>query len=708
MNSELKKVDRQIDPLDNFFSPKSIAVVGASTKPGKIGHELVKNVSQYEYKGKIFPVNPKAETILGLKCYSSISEIPEKIDLAIYAAPSNILPKLVEEAGKKGVKNAIIVSGGFKEMGETTASYEEELVSVATKYDMRIIGPNCIGVFDSETRLDTFFYPYDRMKRPIAGGISFMTQSGTFGLTFLEWATNSKTGIRRLVSLGNRCDVDEVDVIRYLGNDPLTKVIAVHLESISDGKKLVEVVKEVSGNKPIVVLKAVRTEEGSKAAKSHTGAIAGSYQVCISIFKQIGMIVAESFEELFDISKAIEKQTCAKGKNVTIVTNGAGPSVAAADLCHELGLIIGDYSINTLDKLRSSLPPYAVIGKYVDLTGSATSEDYMKTFEIISEDPNIDAILNFVVFLNPTISPDVVEVILGAQRQGKPIVNWATGGDYASRLILKLEEGGMPIYPTAERAVRAVHGLIKAGQLEKSKPPGKILAKKDEVEKIFKKAVVEGRDMLTEIESKDVLRAYGIRTTTEYVARTVSEAVTCASKLGYPVVLKVISPDITHKSDVGGVVTNLKNAEEVGEAFNEIMKNVKTSVPTVNIEGVLVQNQIPSGVEVIIGSTIDRDFGPIIAFGAGGIFVEVFRDLAFGLAPISEKEALNMISKTKASKLLEGFRGQPPADLNKLANLIMRVSFLSYDLPIVEMDLNPVIALADDCVVADARIRLKI
>jgi acetyltransferase len=697
----------QITNLNNFFSPRSIAIIGASSKPGKIGNELVKNVSQYEFKGRIYPVNPKAESILGLKCYPSITDVPETVDLAIYAAPSNILPKLVEEAGNKGVKNAIIVSGGFKEMGETTASYEDELVSTAQKYGMRVIGPNCIGVFDSESKLDTFFYPHDRMKRPKAGGISFMTQSGTFGLTFLEWATNSKLGIRRLVSMGNRCDVNEIDIIRYLGNDPLTKVIAVHLESISNGRELVKAIKEVSHKKPIAVLKAVRTEEGSKAAKSHTGAITGSYQVCVSIFNQLGMIVAESFEELFDICKAIEKQTCAKGKNVTIITNGAGPSVAAADLCHELGLSLGNHSEKTLDNLRSSLPPYAVIGKYVDLTGSATSEDYEKTFKIILEDPNIDTILNFVVFLNPPISPDVVDVILNMQNHGKPIVCWATGGDYANKLITKLEEGGIPTYPTSERTVRAAQGLIKAGQQKETEPIVQVDVNRDKVFQILDKASSEGRDILTEIESKEILRTYGIRTTSEYIANTVSEAINYASKLGFPVVLKVLSHDITHKSDVGGVVTNIRDEKEVSEAFNNILNNVKNTKPDAKIDGILVQNQIPKGIEVIIGSTIDNDFGPIIAFGAGGIFVEIFRDLAYGLAPVSKKEALNMISSTKASKLLKGFRGQQPADLNKLANLITKASFLSYELPIVEMDLNPVIITTSECTVADARIRVK-
>lgn len=449
------------DPLDNFFSPKSIAIVGASSKPGKIGNELVRNISRYKTDGRIYPINPKSEHILGLKCYPSITQVEDNIDLAIFVAQSSILPQLIEESGSHGVKNAIIVSGGFKEMGDERGHYQDQVMTNANKHSMRIIGPNCIGVFDSKSKLDTFFYPDDRMVRPGAGGVSFITQSGTFGLTFLEWATNSKLGIRRLVSLGNRCDVNEIDIVRYLGRDPLTKVIALHLESFSDGRQLIEEAKEVSLKKPIILLKTGRVE-GSKAAMSHTGSMTGSYQVCKSILSNSGMIMVETFEELFDISKAIEKQPFPKGKNITIVTNAAGPSVAASDLLHDLNLNMYEYNADTLKKLREILPTYAVIGEYVDLTGSATSEDYEKTFQILLEDPNIDVILNFVVFLNPQLSPDVVEAIAAAQDQGRPIVSWATGGEFAQKLISKLEELGIPTYPTSERAVKAIQGLIRA------------------------------------------------------------------------------------------------------------------------------------------------------------------------------------------------------------------------------------------------------
>ncbi|MEM3004898.1 MAG: acetate--CoA ligase family protein [Candidatus Bathyarchaeia archaeon] len=706
MQTDMPTSHQQRDPLDNFFSPRSVAIVGASSKPGKIGHELVRNISQYQYKGRVYPINPSAQEILGLKCYPSISLVQEKIDLAVFVAPSNILPKLAEEAGEQGVRNAIVVSGGFREMGEEKAAYQDQLVSVADRYGMRVIGPNCIGVFDSESRLDTFFYPHDRMTRPKPGGVSFITQSGTFGLTFLEWATSSSLGIRRLVSLGNRCDVDEVELVRYLGRDPSTKVIALHLESFSDGRSLVREARDVSARKPIVILKTGRVE-GSKAAMSHTGAVTGPYKVCRSILGRSGMIVADSFEHLFDISKAIEKQPAARGGCVSIVTNAAGPSVAASDLCYERGLTLGRYTAETLNKLRSSLPPYTVIGEYVDLTGSATSEDYQKTLQTVLIDPNVDILLNFVVFLNPPLSTDVVKVIAEAQGFGKPILNWATGGEFSQRLIRRLEDEGIPTYPTSERLVNAAQGLVEAGKRRVWGSSPEISADRRLADQVISKALSEGRNILSEVESKDLLRAYGISTTTEYIATTAAEACMYAKKIGYPVVLKALSPQITHKSDVGGVITNLRRPEEVSEAYEAIMMNIRSRRPEATVQGVVVENQLPPGPEFIIGGVADRDFGPTVAFGLGGIFMEALEDLSYGLAPVSEEEALDIISSTKASRLLQGVRGGLPVDRTRLADLLVRASLLIFEQPVAEMDLNPVIASGSECAVADARVRIS-
>jgi acyl-CoA synthetase (NDP forming) len=695
------------DSFDKFFCPATVAVVGASSKPGKIGHELFKNMSQYKFKGKVYPVNPNAKVILGKKSYPTIGKLPTRVDLAVFVAPSDTIPQLVEEAGQNGVKNAIVISGGFSEMGEGRAPNEDKLVSVLRDYGMRVIGPNCIGVFDSESHLDTFFYPHDRMSRPRAGGTSFITQSGTFGVTFLEWAANSRLGIRRLASLGNKCDVDEVDMIRYLARDPLTKVIAVHLESLSRGRELALAARTISTVKPLVVLKTGRTEQGAKAARSHTAAVSGSYEVCTSILGQSGMIVTDSFDELFNVTRAIEMQPAAQGKNIAIITNCAGPSVMAADLCAQRGLTIVPYvNAATADSLRS-LPPYGVLGDYVDLTGSATSKDYENTIQIALDDPAVNVLVVFVVFLNPTLTPDIIDVIARAQNRGKAVVCYATGGDYSKKLIRRLEEYGVPTYSTAEATIAAVHALVRAGKRRTWNPPPDVDADRKTASGVFKDAFSMGREMLTEIESKSILRAYGIQTTRERVAHSISEVEMLASEIGFPVVLKILSRDITHKSTAGGIITNVRNPREALDAFDQIVAAVKNQRPDASIDGVVIENQLAAGAEVIIGSTIDRDFGPVIAFGMGGVLVELFRDLSFSLPPLDRETALETISATKAYKLISAESGKASAGLQRLQDLLVKASRLVIEQPIAEMDLNPVMISSDECTVADARIRIS-
>ena len=698
-----------LHPFDKFFSPRSIAVVGVSSKPGKIGHEIFRCMLKSDFKGKVYPVG-RSESVLGIKCYHSISEIPDDIDLAVYALPAKIIPNLVEEAGIKGVRNVIIVSGGFKEIGGDGEKYEEQLIKIARKHGIRIIGPNCIGVFDGETRLDTFFYPPEKMKRPGPGRISFITQSGTFGVTFLEWASNSSLGVRRLVSIGNKCDVDEIELLEYLSKDPKTHVIALHLENISDGRRLIEVAKRISSKKHIVVYKSGRTESGAKAAMSHTGSLAGAYDIAISAFKQAGIIVSDSFEEMFDKSKALVRQSPANGSRIAIVTNCAGPSVAAADIAHEMGMTVG-LSQETIDKLRSILPPYANIGLYVDLTGSATSDDYRESLNVLLDDPNTDLVAVFVVFVNAAISPDVVEVIAESLSHGKPILCYATGGDYSINLINRLEKLGVCTYPTSERLMNAVAALVEAGKQkirQQESLASYVKADREVADEIIKRASSENRELLTEVESKEVLRAYGIKTTIDKVATTASEAASLASEIGFPVVLKILSPDIVHKSDVGGVVTNVRNLSEAREAFRLIINSVREKKPKAKILGVVVQNQVPSGVEVYVGSILDAQFGPVMAFGLGGIFTEIFKDVSFGLAPLTKQDALRMINETKVARILSGARGKPPADIKSLVDIMIRASFLTMEQKIREMDLNPVIASPSGCVVADARIRIKV
>ena len=453
--------------LDAFFKARSVAVIGASSRPGKIGHEILRNLALYEYKGRVYPINPKAKEILGLRCYPSVLDVPDEVDLAVIAVASEATPKVVEECGRKGVKAIVIVSGGFKELGGKYKEVEAEVVRIARRYGMRIIGPNCIGVFDGETRIDTFFQSRERMLRPPKGPIAFMTQSGTFGCTMLEWAAEAGLGISKFVSYGNRCDVDEADLIRYFGQDPDTRVIAIYLEGLADGRKFMEAAREVAPKKPIVVLKAGRTEAGSKAALSHTGWLAGSAAVYDAAFRQCGIIQAKNFEELFDMTKALALQPPAEGPRVAMVTNGAGPCVMAADALVERGLQLAQYEPATVEVLRAELPPFCIPGNPVDLTGSATSREYEVAMRALLEDPNVDLLMPFFVFQDTPLDERIIDVVAEMRSYGKPIVCCAAGGPYTREQARRLEELGVPVYPIPERAVAAAYALVAYGRVRR-------------------------------------------------------------------------------------------------------------------------------------------------------------------------------------------------------------------------------------------------
>jgi 3-hydroxypropionyl-CoA synthetase (ADP-forming) len=457
--------------FDKFFRPRSVAIIGASSVPGKIGYALLESMvnSEYEYKDKIFPVTLREKKIFGLKCYRSILDIPNHVDLAILIIPSKVIPKVIEECGEKGIRNVVIISGGFKELGGEFAEVEIKVKENAKKYGIRIIGPNCIGVFDGKTRFDTFFQPRNRMLRPKFGPLAFITQSGTFGCTILEAAAESPIGVSKFVSYGNRCDVDEADLIRYFHQDPSVKVIAIYVEGFDDGRKFVEAASEVSKDKPIVVFKAGRTEVGSKAAFSHTGYLAGSYEICVTALKQSGVIVVNSIEELFDVVKALVLQPTAKGRKVGMVTNGAGPCVTATDRCAELGLKVGTYSPHILKALKEKLPPYAFTTLIVDLTGSATTRDFQTAIELLLQDPNIDIVMPFIVFQDAPVGADIADVIPKLQSPVKPILCWASGGPYTRELIRKIEENGVPVYQSPDRMVASAYALFRFEENKKKK-----------------------------------------------------------------------------------------------------------------------------------------------------------------------------------------------------------------------------------------------
>jgi len=452
--------------LSKFFKAKCVAVIGASSTPGRIGFEVLRSLSQYDYEGKVYPINPTRSEILGMKCYPSVLAVPDKIDLAVFTLRSTVIPKLMDECGRKGIGNVIIVSGGFKELGGEYARIEDEVVKSAKKYGIRVIGPNCIGVFDGETKLDTFFQSHERMLRPPLGPIAFITQSGTFGVAMLEWAAS--IGISKFVSIGNRADVDEADLIDYLKDDPQTRVIALYVEGFRDGRKFLKVAREVVPEKPIVILKAGRTEQGSRAAMSHTGSLAGSYDISRGAFRQFGLIEALNFEELFDMSKALALQPPADGNGIAMTTNGAGPCVMAADALVERGLRLAVFGKETTERLEEVFRPPYVIGTSVDLTGSATSKEYKRAIQILAKDRNVNVIMPFFVFQDTPLDEGIVEVIIEAKEFGKPIVCGSSGGSYTANQSQRIEKGGIPVYPTPERTVAAAHALVRYGKVRKT------------------------------------------------------------------------------------------------------------------------------------------------------------------------------------------------------------------------------------------------
>jgi len=463
--------DKLIRELDPFFKASSVAVVGASTTPGKIGHEILRSLAQYDYKGRVYPVNPNAKEILGLRCYPRIQDIPGKIDLAVIALPSSFAPDVIEQCGRKGVKACVVVSGGFKELGEDCAKIEQAMMETARKYRIRIIGPNCIGIFDSKTKIDTFFQSHERMLRPRKGTVSFITQSGTIGCTLLEWAAENQLGISKFVSYGNRADVDEADLVRYLGADPETSVIGVYVEGFGDGRRFLGAAKDIVMEKALVVLKSGRTALGAKAALSHTGWLAGSYAICESALKQYGILTTDSFQELFDAINALAKQPPSKENRIAMVTNGAGPCVMAADECMRRGVKLASYSKATVEKLKESIPPYCVVGNPVDLTGTATSNEYRIAIEMLLRDPNVDLLMPFFVFQDSPLDENIIDVVADSQRYGKPVLCCASGGPYTREQSTKLEGKGVPVYATAERAVAAAHALILRGKVLQSTAP---------------------------------------------------------------------------------------------------------------------------------------------------------------------------------------------------------------------------------------------
>jgi acetyltransferase len=691
--------------LDPLFSPKSIAVIGASNRQGSVGRAAFTNILLNEYTGTVYPVNPKEHSISGVRAYPSVLDLPETVDLAVVIVPAPVVPSVVEESGKKGVKGLVIISAGFKEVGADGAELERQVFAIAQKYSMRMIGPNCLGVINADpaVRLNASF----ASGMPVEGSIAFASQSGALGEAVLDYASGENIGFSKFISMGNKADVNENDILEYLRTDPMTKVILLYLEDIIDGRKFVDTVTRVTEEKPIIAVKAGVSPEGAKAASSHTGALAGSDEAYNAILKQSGVIRVESIIDLFDYARAFAKQPLPRGNRVAIITNGGGPGIMATDASVRYGLQIAQFSDDTKNKLRAGLPKEASVNNPIDLIGDAQADRYELALGALNDD-NVDCGL---VLLTPQAMVDlkkVAETIAAVgPKSRKTILASLLGLGDVTPAVGVLESNGVPNYSFPESAVRALAAMSEYKRwIDRPRTEVKHFdVDLVQARKIIARAKEGGLTNLSQTDAMSLLTAYGLPAIKTEFARTRQQAVALAKRIGLPVAMKIVSPDVVHKTDIGAVKLDLNSEKDVGEAFDEILKNVKANTSNARIEGVLLQNYVTGGTETIIGIHRDPKFGPLLMFGLGGIYVEAYRDVSFRLAPIRELSASNMIQQIRGGKILEGFRGQPPRDVEAIAECIERLSQLAMELEEVqELDVNPLLAFEKGCKAVDARV----
>lgn len=690
--------------LSTLFAPERVAVVGASDEEGSVGHAITSNLLK-DFAGETIAVNPNRESVLGLDCYDGLAELDD-IDVAVVVVPPAIAIEVVREAGKEGIENIVVITAGFSEAGSEGSNREAELVSIAEEYDLNVVGPNSLGVMSTSVGLNATFGP----KNADPGKISFMSQSGAFVTAVLDWAAERELGFKDIVSLGNKAVLNECDFVEQWGEDPETEVILGYLEDVTDGQEFIETARDVTRETPIVAVKSGRTEEGASAAASHTGAIAGSDEAYEAGLSQAGVLRVESVQELFDYAAILAGQPLPEGEGVAIVTNAGGPGVMTTDAVGDSGLKLAKFSDETLDRLSESLPDEANIYNPVDVIGDAPAERFSDALETALADENVGmaivlacptATLSFEALANETVR-------LQAE-YGTPVAATLMGGSTMKEAGVTLREEGIPTYFDPARAVRSLDALSEYASIRTrtQTEPTTFDVDRERAREILETAVSKGRTRLG-IESMELLEAYGIPTPEAAVVDSPSEAEQAASEIEGDVVMKIISPDISHKSDIGGVEVGVSQ-EKVRDTYEDIVVRARNYQPDASIIGVQVQEMVnlDDGTETIVGVTRDPQFGPLVMFGLGGIFVEVMEDTAFRVAPISEPEVTEMITEIKSAPLLSGARGREPADKEALVTTIQRVSQLVTDFPaITELDINPVVALPDGVAAIDLRLTL--
>ncbi|MBL7961125.1 acetate--CoA ligase family protein [bacterium] len=695
--------------LDKVFKPRSIAIIGASRKKQTIGREIIHNLIEYEFTGAIYPVNPNADSIHSVKCYSSVKEIPGEIDLAIITVPKQLVLGVVDECGEKGIKGLIVITAGFKEVGAEGAELEQKLVEKIKQYGMRMVGPNCMGIInnDEQIQMNATFAPTRLSK----GQIAFISQSGALGVAILENAAALQLGISCFASIGNKPNISGNDLLEYWKNESNTKLILMYLESFGNPKKFIEIARGITRFKPIIAVKSGRTVAGARAASSHTGALAGADIIVDEMFRQAGVIRVPSIEQLFDLAMAFDKQPLPHGDRVAILSNAGGPAIMATDALISNGLTLAELGQKTKDDLRQILSPDASVTNPIDTTAGGNAVIYGKALQILLADPNVDSMMAIFV---PPMTEFAREVALqivkiNEQYPEKTILCCFMSQDKENISYLRTHNIPTYIFPESAVAALAAMNEHRKWRLKHEGTFKNFDVKKDQVKKIIKHAYKENRLYLGQSEVFEILDAYGFRVAANTIVKNEDEAAEFAKKLQKPVVLKVHSSTIVHKSDVGGVQVDLRSESEVRHGYQTIYKNLKEKKLDGQIEGMVVQEMVKGGKEVVLGMNHDKQFGPVIMAGLGGIYVEVLKDVAFRIAPLTDFDAKEMIESLRSYPLLQGVRGEKPVHIATVIEYILRLSQLVIDMEdIAEIDMNPfmVFESKNDCKIVDARIKL--
>jgi acetyltransferase len=701
---------RQLEQI--LFHPSGIVVVGASQDPAKLGYALARNLVDSAYPGSLHFVNPRGGSLFGRPIYTEIAEVPDPVDLAVLLIPAPAVPQALRQCGQRGISAAIVASGGFREMGAEGARLEQDCLQAAQETGLRLVGPNCVGLIDTHLPVNaTFLAP----PGAAAGDLALLSQSGAFCAVVIDWSRGQGLGFSRLVSLGNQADLNESDFLELVAADPATQVITMYLEGIGNGKQFLQAASRAARQKPVLALKVGRSASGIKAAASHTGSLAGQDAVYDAAFQLCGVIRANTTEELFEWARALAWCPPARGNATAVLTNAGGPGVTAADALDANGMRLSELTPETRQRLRGLLPPAASILNPVDLLASATPEQFAGCLRLLIADSNVDTIMVILVppplFMPSAIFAPMIPII---QHSPKPVVSVLMGGQQVQQAVQELRQARIPEYSFPERAASALAALVKRGeflQRPPSKPPALDAIDQNCVEELLSKVKLDQGGWLSALDAQAVLNAYGISTLPQIVAASLRQARRFASELGMgqgaSLALKIASPDILHKSDIGGVLLNIATQAQLERGFKELMQRAKSAHPHAQIQGVMLQLMAPAGQEVILGTVQDAEFGSLVMFGSGGVEVEGLKDIAFGLSPLSEMEANAMIDATWAGRKLAGFRSVKAADRGAVVDALLRVARLAADFPqLSEIEINPLRVLSAGALALDVRMKL--